>query len=153
MIDETTLPSSEKKILRNRFYAAKNRAAATETAFSWETFGHWLTDFCALAPEDFNSDDYRLSYDTNAPEGYAPSSMRFAPSKKRRNETMKRSLLGGAATQPAQRAPSPLLAEVSELQRMLFTAELTLRLKNFQVDQTFEELVSEAAAAAGIELR
>jgi hypothetical protein len=35
---------------------------------------------------------------------------------------------------------------------MLFTAELTLRLKNFQVDQTFEELVSEAAAAAGIEL-
>ncbi len=150
MIDETTLPPSEKKILRNRFYAAKNRAAATGTPFSWETFGNWLSDFCALAPDDFNSDDYRLSYDTNAPEGYAPSSMRFAPSKKRRNEAMKRSLLGSAA---AQKVPSPSLAEVSELQRMLFTAELTLRLKNFQVDQTFEELVSEAAAAAGIELR
>ena len=122
------------------------------TTFSWETFGQWLTDFCTLAPDDFNSDDYRLSYDTNAPEGYAPSSMRFAPSKKRRNENLKRTFLGSAA-EPARSSPSPSLAEVSKLQRMLFTAELTLRLKNFQVDQTFEELVSEAAAAADIEVK
>lgn len=105
-----------------------------------------------LAPDGFNSDDYRLSYDNQSPEGYAPETMRFAPSKRKRSEETRLAFLG---VQGGSWAPKPVLNlnGVSDLQRMLFTAELTLRLKAFKVDQTFEELVEEAAAAAGIELR
>lgn len=102
-----------------------------------------------------------MAYDNQAPEGYAPSTMRFAPSKRKRSEDLRRSFLEaqGAYQEPlqpeAQVEAKPVLNlnGVSDLQRMLFTAELTLRLKSFQVDQTFEELVWEAAGAAGIELK
>ena len=159
MIDKEKLPASEKKTLRNRFYAAKNRAETTTTPFHWETFSDWLTDFCALAPEGFTSEDFRLSYDNQSPEGYAPSTMRFAPSKRKRAEDTRRSFLEaqGISFEPvqpqAEAKPVLNLNGVSDLQRMLFTAELTLRLKSFQVDQTFEEIVWEAAGAAGIELK
>lgn len=87
--------------------------------------------------------------------------MRFAPSKRKRTADMRKSFLEaqGAYQEPlqpeAQVEAKPVLNlnGVSDLQRMLFTAELTLRLKSFQVDQTFEELVWEAAGAAGIELK
>jgi hypothetical protein len=147
MIDQTSLSSTTKSTLRNRFYAAKNRAERTETNFQWSTFADWLIDFCRLAPADFSVEDYRLSYDNQSPAGYAPETMRFAKSSaRRRKETAQ-------AFQQAVPNRAPQIAEVSEMQRMLFTAELTLRIKAFQVDQTFDELVAEAAAAAGIELR
>jgi hypothetical protein len=85
--------------------------------------------------------------------------MRFAPSKRKRAEDTRRSFLEaqGISFEPvqpqAEAKPVLNLNGVSDLQRMLFTAELTLRLKSFQVDQTFEEIVWEAAGAAGIELK
>jgi hypothetical protein len=118
-----------------------------------------LSDFCRLAPEDFTSDDYRLSYDNQAPEGYAPSTMRFAQSKRKRAEDTRRAFLEarGIYQEPEQKQAEAKLVlnlnGVSDLQRMLFTAELTLRLKSFAVDQTFDEIVWEAAGAAGIELK
>lgn len=117
-----------------------------------------MSDFCELAPEGFTSEDYRCSYDNQSSEGYAPSTMRFAPSKRKRSEDTRRSFLEaqGISLEPqatVETKPVLNLNGVSDLQRMLFTAELTLRLKSFAVDQTFDEIVWEAAGAAGIELK
>jgi hypothetical protein len=118
-------------------------------------FEDWLTDFCQIAPEDFNPEDYRVSYDNQAPAGYAVETMRFTPSPKLRQTRLRQSII--ASAQPAQEEPVkglkvPKLNGITDLQRMIFTAELTQRLHHFQVDQTFEELVADAAAAADVEL-
>lgn len=125
--------------------------------FHWETFQEWLSDFCEVAPEDFTTDDYRIGYDCNSAEGYAPSTLRIAPSRKRREEDTRAHYHATEAalafTQDVPPRPTPKLNGISDLQRMLFTAELTSRLHAFKTDQTFDELVREAAEAANIELR
>jgi hypothetical protein len=134
----------------------------TNRPFEWGSFDSWMNTFQAMAPDDFTIEDYRITYDSEKPQGFSRETMKFKPSeaKRRRDQARAQELMEKDQLRSKNgdvELPVPNLIEANEHQRMLFTAELTQALMKFDssgsAGQTsLAKMIEEAAHAAGIAL-
>lgn len=129
--------------LSNRFWVAKDRAQKEGKTFAWTSFATWLDDFLERVPEEFDLQTYRIVYDQKIAPGYCKENMGFQESGKARLRKAKEVV-------DDHKRMSKLLLDDSG--RLMLAAEITLRLLSCEPGTTLEEIIKDAASAAGIKL-
>jgi len=145
---KSQLSEEDEKVLSNRYYAMRDRARKSGFAVDWESFSEYAEDVLRICPDDFTIRDYRIVFDEVDKKGYSVDTMRFVASPQKRAQILRDRYVSGQAIEEVR--PKPNLRYIPLEKRILFAAELATRLCNFQVDETFDQLVAEAAVSAGI---
>lgn len=130
--------SDEYKALANRFFVVKSRAKKEGTPFLWPTFASWLGDFERLAPPNFSPDTHRINYDLTKHIEYSARTISFAGATKS---------LGRAV----EKASKLTTADIQEQdRRVILASELSMRLLDYRAGTSFQEILRDSLAAAGI---
>ena len=124
--------------LANRFYVAKTRAKADGIPFAWKGFADWWQNFEEICPADFDYKAWRIIYDMGVAREYSPSTMRLLRGSKK--------LL--RVTEKAVRMTEAPIEEQDK--RVILAAELSVRLLSYNPGTSFQEILQESLAAAGI---
>lgn len=132
------LPKEARNALANRFYVAKTRAKADGLPFAWKGFADWWVSFEEICPPDFDYKAWRVVYDLGVAKEYSPSTMRLLRGSKK--------LL--RVTEKAVRMTEASIAEQDK--RVILAAELSIRLLSYNPGTSFQEVLQESLAAAGI---
>ena len=135
-----TVPLSKeaRNALSNRFFVAKSRAKADNTPFVWGCFAAWWTDFETVCPPDFDYKAWRIVYDMGIAKEYSPRTMRLVHGSKMRMRVTEKSV-------KMTEAP---IADLDK--RVILAAELSVRLLAYSPGTSFQEILQESLAAAGI---
>lgn len=135
-----TVPLSKeaRNALSNRFFVAKSRAKADNILFVWGGFADWWADFETICPPDFDYKAWRIVYDMGIAKEYSPRTMRLSHGAKMRMRVTEKSV-------KLTEAP---IADLDK--RVILAAELSMRLLAYTPGTSFQEILRESMAAAGI---
>lgn len=132
------LSKEERSVLANRFFVTKSRAKKEGAAFLWPTLADWLEDIDKLAPQDFSPDTYRINYDLTKHIEYSARTISFSGSAKS---------LGRAVEKASKLTAVPI---DKQDKRVILASELSMRLLDYKAGTSFQEILRDSLAAAGI---
>lgn len=132
------LTKEARNALGNRFFVAKSRAKEKGIPFAWDSFAAWWGDFETVCPPDFDYKAWRIIYDIDVAKEYSPRTMRIVRGSKMRMRVTEKSV----------RMSEAPISEQDK--RVVLAAELSVRLLAYTPDTSFQEILQESLAAAGI---
>lgn len=132
------LSKEARNALSNRFFVAKSRAREKNIPFVWDGFSDWWADFETICPPDFDYKAWRIVYDMGVAKEYSLRTMRLSHGAKMRLRVTEKSV---------QLTEAP----ITDLdKRVILAAELSVRLISYNPGTSFQEILRESLAAAGI---
>lgn len=132
------LSKEARNALSNRFYVAKTRAKADGLHFAWNGFADWWKDFEEICPADFEYKAWRIVYDLGIAREYSPRTMRLQRGSKMRLRVTEKSV---------RMTEAPI---EEQDKRVILAAELSVRLLSYTPGTSFQEILRDSLAAAGI---
>ncbi|MFZ1291719.1 MAG: hypothetical protein WAR79_16605 [Melioribacteraceae bacterium] len=132
------LPKEARNALSNRFFVAKSRAKEKNIPFVWDGFSDWWADFEEVCPPDFDYKAWRIVYDLGFAKEYSPRTMRLQRGSKMRLRVTEKSV---------RMTEAPI---EEQDKRVILAAELSVRLLSYTPGTSFQEILRDSLAAAGI---